>query len=119
MKLKTLSFMVGCWLAYNLISYGISYLVLKYSKNWRDDLWWSVVLTSVPYGLCQWIWLQAWRAGEMAEMKAWSMLIVGLACSVAGSTLAMFIYFKAMPSVGSLVGLALACAGAAIAILFK
>jgi len=106
-------------LGFQLASYGISLWILKHSTSALWDLWWLAVVFAVPLGALEFVWVQAWRMGLRAELSLWSMLVLVLACQVAGSAASVAVYSRQMPSWGNLAGLFFAVAGAAITIVSK
>jgi hypothetical protein len=117
---------IGCiammaifWVSFQLVTYGLSAWVLHHSTGWRSDFWWMALVLAIPFGICEFVWIQAWRMGRQAELKVWSMLVISLACSVLGSTLSMLIYFRESPSWGSIIGLLLGISGSVVAIYYR
>jgi multidrug transporter EmrE-like cation transporter len=70
---------------------------------------------AVPFALTEILWLRGWRIAEDAGMSVWTADILFLTCAVIGSSIAMVVFFKEVPTMMQVVGLGLVLIGGIIA----
>lgn len=94
--------------------YGISAYILNRSPSLKNDFLWCLAL-AIPFAIAEMLWLRGWRIAEKAGMGVWTADILFLTCAVIGSSIAMVLFFKEIPTATQIIGLVLVLAGGVIA----
>jgi drug/metabolite transporter (DMT)-like permease len=100
---------------YEVAMYGITAFILNRSPSLKNDFLWCLAL-AVPFALAEVLWLRAWRMAGNTNMSPWATDITYLVCAIIGSTIAMILFFKEVPSTTQIVGLILVVIGGLVAI---
>jgi hypothetical protein len=102
------------FILYEVVLYGISAYILHRSPSLKTDFLWCLVL-AIPFALTELLWLRGWRIAENAGMTVWTADILFLLCAVIGSSIAMVMFFKEIPTITQIFGLILVTIGGIIA----
>lgn len=102
------------FIMYEIMLYSISAYILQRSPSLKQDFWWSLAL-AVPFALTEVLWLRGWRMALDAGMSVWAADILFLTCAVIGSSVAMVLFFKEIPTTTQMFGLALVLVGGIVA----
>ena len=100
---------------YEIAMYGVTNYILGRSASLRGDFWWCMAL-AIPFGIGEVLWLRGWRMGDKWGMTPWAVDVVYLAAAVIGSSIAMIVFFKQVPTTMQVVGLCLVLLGGLIAV---
>lgn len=101
------------FIVYEIFLYGISAYILQRSPSLKNDFLWCLAL-AIPFALAEVLWLRGWRVAENAGMSVWTADILFLTCAVIGSSIAMVVFFKEVPTTMQMIGLGLVLVGGII-----